>query len=117
MFRKCHREKHRKNQNNMDFWGYWNHTGLEVKFNHLTLLKIIDFHGTEEELSFVAFMLNNSPMIQEIHVTFSIYLMGMQLNLEKRLLQMFEQSNTSQSVPSFLFFEHQASSIKHQAPS
>lgn len=63
MFRKCHREKHRKNQNNMDFWGYWNHTGLEVKFNHLTLLKIIDFHGTEEELSFVAFILNNSPMI------------------------------------------------------
>lgn len=109
MFQQCYRGKQERSLNVTDFWGYWDSIGLGFEFKHLKLLLIIDFHSAKEELSFVAFMVNNSPMIKEIHVKFSTYLLETQGNLVKRLLQIFKmlkQTNASQLVVSLKFYEY-----------
>ncbi|KAJ0984831.1 hypothetical protein J5N97_003187 [Dioscorea zingiberensis] len=53
-----------------NFWEYLLKSGLEIRFKNLITLTILHFNGSDEEISFLKFMVNAAPMLQEIKVIF-----------------------------------------------
>lgn len=62
----------------MDFWE--KECEFDCKFEHLKMVKMMDMSGVPHEIGFIGFMLGNSPVLETMSITPSVYMTEDRLN-------------------------------------